>query len=74
MVIQKTRRTARQVPFRGSELGEWGSAGRVLVAPATRPKPRSVRKPERSPGVMMPWVRHLCASSNAVQCITGGVR
>lgn len=72
MVIEKTRRTARQIAVRGFELGEWGSAGRVLVAPATRPKPYSVRKPERSPALSLARVAHLHASRNAVQYLTAG--
>jgi hypothetical protein len=45
------RGARREWRSRGPGLGEWGSAGRVLVAPATRPKPNSVSEPERSPAV-----------------------
>ena len=53
------------------ELGELVSAKSGALTP-DRPKATPIRypEPERSPGVMMPWARPLCATRNAVQYAT----
>jgi hypothetical protein len=65
---------AAQIDMR-RELGEWGAREMALATPDPRTKatPFATRT-GRSPAVTIAWARPLCATRNAVQYLTGGVR
>jgi hypothetical protein len=70
MVIESTRLSGAangRVPV---ELGEWlGGTGASTPVPQAHSDSTG-----RSPGIMLPWVRPVRATSNAVQYLTGGVQ